>query len=158
MSLVLILLLMLVLSVNLPKSMYLPRRLSDIFGDGHLGASRGNRPHLGVDFVTVPGTPIYAPFDFKSDGISFPYVGNLVLTGYKGKSVEGYHIRLWYITPLPSLLVGSVDVSKGDLIGYAQSLQDKYPGITNHIHVQVWSNTYVPNSFEYQGKYYIDYV
>jgi hypothetical protein len=132
------------------------RRGNDTWGGGDLGDSRGDRPHLGVDYVVLPGEPITAPFDFQITGPSFPYADTLSLTGVQGKTPEGYDVRIWYLVPNP-LLFGA-NVMKGDVIGLAQSLQKRYPGITDHIHVQVSTPKSIPGGLVWNGRTYLDYA
>jgi len=140
---------------------YIVRGVDD-WGSGGFGASRGNRPHLGLDLVVLPGEPVYAPIDMQITRISNPYT-NSVYTGIAFRSATDSTIfdgRLWYFTPEPGL-VGS-SVRKGEVIGMAQDLGLKYPGITNHVHFQLASS--LPDSSDailYKSFYYnnpINYI
>ncbi len=46
-----------------------------------------------------------------------------------------YSVKLFYLDPLKEI-VGRT-VKQGELIGTAQDLTIKYPGITNHIHFEI---------------------
>ncbi|MCE2747167.1 MAG: M23 family metallopeptidase [Burkholderiales bacterium] len=48
---------------------------------------------------------------------------------------EGYIVKLFYVDPTKGI-VGKT-VKQGELIGTAQDLTIKYPGITNHIHFEI---------------------
>ena len=48
---------------------------------------------------------------------------------------QGYEIGLFYMRIADGLLRSMVQA--GDIIGIALSLQDRYPGITNHVHLAV---------------------
>ena len=138
---------------NLPYQ----KRGSDDFGSGALGSPRGSRPHLGVDYIVTPGQNVIAPFSFTITGISIPYTWTNLYTGFKGKTSEGYDVRIWYLIPNLSLI--GKDVFKGEIIGEAQSLQNDYPGITDHIHVQVSMPGEFPSlGVVWNGKTYIEYV
>jgi hypothetical protein len=52
---------------------------------------------------------------------------------------DGYVVKHMYVDPHKSLKLNS-HVYEGDPIGTAQSLQPKYPGITDHIHVEIEKN------------------
>ena len=58
-------------------------RTHDVWGGGQWLASRGNRPHLGVDIVIDPGEEVRAPFDMEIVRRAFPYSSDLSYTGIK---------------------------------------------------------------------------
>jgi hypothetical protein len=153
---------LLMLRRDKPREMFNPSRGVDAWGSGEFGASRdgGTRPHLGVDYVVSEGDTIYAPFDMEIYDTSQPYRNNTFFTGIKyDTKVNGvdFNGRMWYFIPYPDI-IGSV-VTKGQPIGVAQSLQSKYPGITDHIHLQLAAATNVSSSWStilYKGLYYIN--
>jgi hypothetical protein len=49
---------------------------------------------------------------------------------------EGGQLKLLYVQP-EGALMGKL-CPRGTVIGHAQSLQHLYPGITNHVHVELW--------------------
>lgn len=129
----------------------------DKFGAGYLGAPRGSRPHLGVDYITQPGQPVYAPCDMYVERLSYPYVGDTSLRGIAfNAQINGVNGsgRMWYFEP-DSSVIGN-EVAEGQLLGYASSLQEKYPGITNHVHLQFATSEKIPglNHIVYNGKFY----
>ena len=109
----------------------------DTFGSGEFGASRdgGKREHEGVDYVVAPGAPVHSPI-----------AGEVARLGYAYRGEGGYRIveivnsetkikaRVLYVAP--SVKVGDVVVA-GQEIGVAQDLNARYPGITNHVHVEL---------------------
>lgn len=125
-----------------------------MWGSGELGASRGNRPHLGVDVITSLDKDVYAPFDFYCTGISYPYAGS-DLVGVKGKTESGFEVRIWYFVPLQDIL--GTWVRKGQLIGYGDTLQNKYPGITDHLHIQLSKNGEFSEGLVWNGRTYFDF-
>jgi hypothetical protein len=137
-----------------------PIRGKDVHGSGHFGASRGNRPHLGIDIITQDGAGIYAPFEMYVDRKSNPYFDDTHLTGIKFTTALDnitYDGRMWYFSP-DSNIVGRF-VDKGEFIGIAQDLVKKYDGITNHIHFQLRTRDSVPQEIEqidYNGWTYIN--
>ena len=110
----------------------LRRRKCDGFGCGEYGASRGNRKHKGIDLLVNPGADIFAPISGK---IRFanPYSND---TRFKGVEISSalHGVKLFYF--LPSVKNGEM-VKAGQRIGKAQNLGIKYPGIPNHIHLEV---------------------
>ena len=144
------------------RAVFNPSRNTDDWGSGSFGASRdgGTRPHLGTDYTVTEGEVVYAPFDMEIYSGSYPYAGNLSFKGVKfNTKINGvdYNGRIWYFVPYTGI-VGSM-VSKGDPVGVAQSLQSKYPGITDHIHVHLSTAVDVSNQFNtmlYEGRYYIN--
>lgn len=143
------------------RVMFNPIRQSDAWGDGYFGASRGDRPHLGVDYVVNEGEVVYAPCDMDSFNLSYPYSfgtndtyilkGARFTTKINGVNFDG---RLWYFTPYSHLF--GRDILKGTPIGVAQTLQHRYAGITDHLHFQLRTETDLVDSIDYKGWYYVD--
>lgn len=132
-------------------------RGNDKWGSGAFGASRGSRPHLGVDLIVEPGAYVYAPFDMKIERISHPYSNSpyLGIAFSYNRSGNTYDGRAWYFNPLPSVI--GRNVSQGEVIGVAQDLTNRYPGITNHIHLQLQGNNLEGMDYiVYKNKIYLD--
>lgn len=103
-----------------------------------LAAPRGTRLHNGVDFNVEASGDVYSPIFGKIVRVAVPYKSDdrfrgLVIEGM-GRYV-GYSVKLFYLDPLKEI-VGRT-VKQGELIGTAQDLTIKYPGITNHIHFEI---------------------
>jgi biotin carboxyl carrier protein len=109
----------------------------DGFGDGWFGARRdgGSRDHEGVDYIASAGQAVQAPMSGYVTKIGYAYAGDTSL-----KFVEitnpalGYAARAFYVSP--GVEVGA-SVRLGDTIGKVESLQGHYPGITNHVHLEI---------------------
>jgi len=109
----------------------------DNFGSGAYGARRdgGSRSHEGVDYIAVADQAVRAPISGYVTKIGYAYGGDDSL-----KFVEitnpalGYVARTFYIDPM--VTVGEV-VRLGAQIGKAESLQSHYPGITDHVHLEI---------------------
>ena len=132
-------------------------RKNDKWGSGVFGASRGERPHLGVDLSVRPNAPFFAPVDMEIYSTSIPYSNDSTYSGYKFTYYDGsntYDGRLWYVNPDTSLL--GKTIRKGEFLGYAQDLTLKYPGMNNHAHFQLRQTEGTPplDSIEYKGDYY----
>ena len=132
-------------------------RKNDKWGSGVFGASRGERPHLGVDLSVRPNAPVFAPIDMEVYSTSMPYSNDSTYSGYKFTYHDGsnsYDGRLWYVNPDTSLL--GKTIRKGEFLGYAQDLTLKYPGMNNHAHFQLRQTEGTPplDSIEYKGDYY----
>ena len=111
-------------------------RDTDEWGSGAYGAPRGDRTHRGIDIVTTHGQVITAPFDGIMVRRADPYEDDPAYTGcLLRRESDGLEIKLFYIE---NLSTGAV--SEGQKIGTAQDIAQKYPGITNHIHLEVWLN------------------
>ncbi len=110
----------------------------DHFGDGRFGARRdgGTRRHEGVDYAAVADQTVGAPISGFVTKIGYAYGGDDSL-----KFVEitnpaiGYVARAFYVDP--SVQVGQA-VRLGQSIGAAASLQSHYPGITDHVHLEIF--------------------
>lgn len=110
-------------------------RGTDAFGQGHFGAARGGRLHQGLDIETAPGEEIMSPVDGEVIREALPYHDDPAFRGLVIRGVgawAGYEVRIFYVD---GLLSGRVEA--GSVVGRAQDLKHRYPGITNHIHVEV---------------------
>jgi len=112
-------------------------RTHDDFGEGFYRASRdgGSREHEGVDYTGTPGQTVKAPLSGYVTKIGWAYDNSRGL-----KFVEitnpalGYQARVFYISP--GVEVGDV-VAVGDPVGTLMTLQSRYPGITDHVHLEI---------------------
>lgn len=113
-------------------------RVSDVFGQGRFGASRGARLHNGVDFYVEAGHDVYSPIFGKVVRVAVPYKSDERFKGLVIEGVgryQGYSVKLFYLDPHKGI-VGKT-VKQGEVIGTAQDLTIKYSGITNHIHFEI---------------------
>lgn len=108
----------------------------DAAGDGHFGTGRVGHRHQGVDLLVIEGEPVYSPVDGIFDRRAVPYPTapewkGLVLRG------EGYHVKIFYMVPVD--FSPGQPVKRGQLIGHAQAISEKYGGapMKDHIHVEV---------------------
>lgn len=116
-------------------------RTSDRWGFGTYGASRSKTVkgklvkyrHGGVDYICIPRQGVVSPIDGKVTRIARPYAAKT----FSGLEIRGFRIRIkmFYLDPLETI-VGKT-VKKGQLIGHAQDISEKYPGITPHVHLQI---------------------
>jgi murein DD-endopeptidase MepM/ murein hydrolase activator NlpD len=112
-------------------------RLHDSYGDGEFGARRdgGERRHEGVDYAADPGQPVEAPMSGYVTRIGYAYPGD---TRYEYVEIDnpalGYSTRVFYVDP--QVREGQA-VRMGQSIGTAHSLQPRYPGITDHVHLEI---------------------
>lgn len=116
-------------------------RQPDRWGSGEFDAPRGPRRHQGVDIAARVGDTVMSPIQGKVERKSFPYANDLRYSGVfiRGRGEhQGLVVKLFYVTPAPRV-VGRI-VGPGDVIGFVQDLQAKYPGITNHVHLEVRRN------------------
>ncbi|MDA1044233.1 MAG: M23 family metallopeptidase [Verrucomicrobia bacterium] len=114
-------------------------RGEDEWGRGAFGASRDDHPHRGVDIAVASGDAIFAPFDGRIVRNAIPYddddrFSGILLQGYAAFS--GYEMKIFYM----QCTMPFGHVRAGELIGQAQNIALRYPGITNHIHVELWNN------------------
>ncbi|XP_016347500.1 leukocyte cell-derived chemotaxin-2-like [Sinocyclocheilus anshuiensis] len=105
------------------------------YGCGNYGASRGGgkRKHEGLDIVCADGATVYAPFDVKLNGKAAPYKKNNAINDGINLSGEGLCFKLFYVKPDSY----SGTLTKGQKIGTLLPMQNVYPGITSHVHVQM---------------------
>jgi murein DD-endopeptidase MepM/ murein hydrolase activator NlpD len=112
-------------------------RGTDAYGEGrfHAARDRGGREHEGVDYVATPGQAVDAPISGYVTKIGFAYPGD---HNFKFVEIENpaLHLtaRVFYVDP--EVEVGDA-VAIGHSIGTAHSLQRRYRGITNHVHLEI---------------------
>lgn len=118
-------------------------RGEDKYGSGAFGAARTKdgapHPHYGLDLVTIPGQVIMLPAPLKCVRSAIPYADGIdadVLKGILLEAADGLQVKILYMAPDDKLMGGWWP--RGKAIGVAQSLQNRYPGITNHVHFEVW--------------------
>lgn len=117
----------------------LPTRGNDEFGSGAYKASRGKRKHEGIDFSCPPDTGIYSDVEGIVTKVGYPYGDDLSFRYVRVKTNKGYEVDYFYVQPTEKAHVGRL-ITKNDIIGISQSLQKRYPGITDHVHFQVKYN------------------
>ena len=120
----------------------LPVRGQDRYGSGAFAASRTSgtrhRLHGGIDFLAEAGQPIIAPIGGVISRYARPYGdGHLGDCGLVIETPErdALMVKLFYVQP--ALPPGDA-VEEGQVVGVATSLQRRYPGISDHVHVEVW--------------------
>ena len=111
-------------------------RVHDAFGDGAFGAVRdgGERLHEGVDYQATAGQEVTAPITGVVTRIGFAYPGSDLKFVEITNDPLHYSARIFYIEP--EVAVGSA-VEIGQDLGRAVSLQGRYPGIIDHVHLEV---------------------
>ena len=126
---------------------------SDSWGDGSFGASRGSRKHEGVDYLVIKGQSIFAPEKIEIIRKAFPYGSDLSWEGLLFKGLDsGLTYKVFYFEPIDSL-IGEI-VEKGTVIGFAQSINEKYKTdkMKPHIHVEIRKDSLLLNPVEYLKK------
>lgn len=114
-----------------------PPRGHDAYGYGYFHAVRdgGEREHEGVDYDSRPGQTVVAPISGYVARIGYAYPGNLQLRYVQiDNPALKLEARVFYVRP--DVRVGQT-VALGRPIGTALSLQSRYPGITNHVHLEL---------------------
>ena len=115
-------------------------RYADKWGRGNYGASRdsGSRIHEGTDFVVSPiGQNIIAPTAGLVVRIKLPYANPVKGIMFSGILVRAsdYEYTLFYFEPLKEII--RMQIEEGQIIGHAQDISIKYPGMIPHIHMQI---------------------
>jgi murein DD-endopeptidase MepM/ murein hydrolase activator NlpD len=109
----------------------------DRFGDGYFHASRdgGARAHEGVDYDSRAGQEVMAPISGYVAKIGYAYPGD-----ERFKYVEivnpALHLQARVLYVDPEVQLGQT-VELGRPIGTAHSLQARYAGITDHVHLEI---------------------
>ena len=108
---------------------------NDTAGRGRYGAPRGGRRHDGVDFECLPGQVIKAPI--AGDLVRWgPYRNDPAWSGARIAG-ERMQIKLFYFEPFDDVI--GTWVRRGQAIGKAQNIAEKYPGqgMKPHVHLQI---------------------
>ena len=66
-----------------------------------------------------------------------PYTDDPSYQGVEVEAEDGRRVRIYYVKP--GVKPGD-KVEEGQPIGSAQDLEKRYPGITNHVHVEMRNN------------------
>jgi murein DD-endopeptidase MepM/ murein hydrolase activator NlpD len=112
-------------------------READAYGEGRFHAVRdgGEREHEGVDYVATPGQAVAAPISGYVAKIGFAYADDQTLRFVEiDNPALNLMARVFYVDP--TVEVGDA-VAVGRPIGQAHSLQRRYAGITDHVHLEL---------------------
>jgi murein DD-endopeptidase MepM/ murein hydrolase activator NlpD len=114
-------------------------RKCDAKGCAHYGESRGNRIQAGVDFIAKPEQEVKAVRGGTVTVVGYVYSDDLSFRYIAIKTNDNNIVRHLYIKPSQHIYPGA-QVKDGEVIGTYQRLGIRYPGITEHIHVDVWED------------------
>jgi len=135
------------LVIHPPVQPFRGNRGVDSWGSGVFGASRdgGSRQHLGLDFTSVTGDAVVAPFPGKVSHVGVAYPGSILGSIHIQGSGEfaAWRAKLLYVRPDAGLM-GRV-VEAGDVIGDAQDVATYWAtqephragAMTNHVHLEI---------------------
>lgn len=130
-----------------------PIREQDNHGSGAYGSSRGSRKHRGIDLACYPESVILSDRDGHVSKIGYPYPPNGNRAHYRYVEItteDGYRVRYFYVKPL---VEKGAQINNRNIIGLSQTLQPIYPGITDHIHVEVIKDGEHINPSDYLENY-----
>jgi len=123
-------------------------------GCGHWGAKRaGGEFHKGIDVISTPGQEVVAPFEGRATPDKF--------YGKEGVAIAGkqHYARNLYVKPNEAIIQAGakgLTVKAGDVIGTALDITTKYPGIINHVHLELYRYTpwgpINPTPFIFRGR------
>lgn len=113
-----------------------PLRGVDSWGDGSFNASRGGgkRQHKGVDYLVAPASEILSVRPGVVTKLGYTYRDDLSYRYVEIKDGEGYRWRYFYVEP--SVEVGQ-QICGEQMIGTAQEIARRYPGMPNHLHLEI---------------------
>ena len=119
--------------------MIIPSIRSDSFGNGAYLSPRGKRLHQGVDFETpIADTPFFSDVSGEVIRIGYPYAKTGPKSEYRLIEIRmDAQTKIKYMYLSPTVLQGE-RIERGEVIGHVQDLNKIYPGITNHVHFEVW--------------------
>ncbi len=113
-------------------------RWADKHGCGLWGAPRGTRRHHGLDLLALVGEAVLSPVTGRVNrvGIAYSDTDYYKILDIIPAGLDGYLVRIFYASPNHAFAPGA-KVLAGDVIGSAQDIGARYPGIMNHIHLEV---------------------
>jgi murein DD-endopeptidase MepM/ murein hydrolase activator NlpD len=126
-------------------------RQCDAQGCGHYGASRGNRKHTGVDYIADPEQPVRAVRSGTVTVVGYTYSDDLSFRYIAIKSDDGVVVRHLYVRPNDRIYNGA-QVKAGEVIGNYQRLGIRFPGITEHVHIDAWEGNGTLTPWSTGGK------
>ena len=111
-------------------------------GCGHYGARRSSRngkirPHEGADYVATVGQDVLAIASGVVIKVGYLDARDLSYRYIAIETKDGHIARQLYISPAKGIGKGAL-VKAGQVIGTYLELGKKYPGITEHVHVDIW--------------------
>lgn len=113
----------------------------DRHGCGHHGASRGSRSHRGIDITSEPNQFVTASVDGTIGNVGVVYANDPNFRYVEIIGKDGLHVRHMYTEPALGPVYNinkGAPISQGSIIGNSQSLLNKYPGITDHVHMEAF--------------------
>jgi hypothetical protein len=124
-------------------------RGEDKFGSGAWGARRIHKGkediHKGVDLLYAPGKVLYAWEEMNAVRYAVPYTDGIdadILLGIllrRPDTTDGVvEFKLLYVDPLPGVIPSHLP--EGTAFGRVQDLTRRYPGISNHVHLEMWQH------------------
>lgn len=113
-----------------------PERGTDRHGSGAWQARRGKRRHRGIDYAAPPGAQCLAVEAGTVTKLGYAYRDDLSYRYVEVTDALGYRARYFFVHPI--VRVGA-HVMPDDPLGTVQSLDRRYPGITEHVHFEVWN-------------------
>ena len=114
----------------------LKSRQTDRYGSGQFHAKRSkgikHHNHQGLDIAAKPNEIILSPIDGQviREASPYPPFTGILIRG--SGAYDGYEAKLFYVRGQRCGVVKA-----GDVIGVCEDLAVKYPGITNHVHLEV---------------------
>ena len=98
-----------------------------------------SREHEGIDILTIPRSPIQAPFTASVIRTADPYDDkhDAELLGILIRHMGDPRIQMKILYCKPVAGIIGKTITKGTIIAHAQTLQHLYPGIQDHVHVEV---------------------
>ena len=110
----------------------------DAYGSGKFGARRRKTDgtvytHEGTDIIVDPGQELYMPYSGVFARIAYPYADNKAYSGALFVS-ERIDFKIFYFRPTVS--VGE-KIEKGQVIGIAQDITQKYTRWFMHPHIHI---------------------
>jgi murein DD-endopeptidase MepM/ murein hydrolase activator NlpD len=115
-------------------------RGDDAFGSGHFGASRGGRPHKGLDCVAHPGDLVVSPCEAVVTHVGIAYPGATLGSLHLHATDSRTFCKILYASP--QVREGQL-VQAGQVIGFAQDVAAYHEkkagcsGMQNHCHLEV---------------------
>lgn len=113
-----------------------PKRTHDNHGSGAYGARRagGKRKHNGIDYAVWPDSQVMSECGGYVTKLGHPYGDDLSFRYVEVTDGLGTRWRYFYVRPA---VAEGESIYPGKVIGAAQDLRPRYPGITPHAHLEL---------------------
>lgn len=121
---------------------------NDTQGQGHFGASRGERKHEGLDILCNLGDTLYTPINGKIQRQRFQVYSDTAKKEFVGVEIINDIYKIW-IFYAECFLEKGTTIEAGQAIAKCQARGKYNNAMNDHIHIQIWKHGVLVNPIDY---------